>query len=131
MDDYIKIEFEFLSKEEKEIVIALLTEMNYEGFEEEGDLLKVYILSGDYNEKELTHFTNEQKLNFSVTKVESKNWNAEWESNFHPVIINSSIYDNSWVAIRAGFHKPIKNVEHEIINTPKMSLEPAIMLLLR
>jgi len=35
MDDYIKIEFEFLSNEQKEIVIALLTEMNYEGFEEE------------------------------------------------------------------------------------------------
>ena len=41
--DYIKIEFEFLNKERKEIVIALLTEMNYEGFEEEDDLLKAYI----------------------------------------------------------------------------------------
>ena len=121
MDDYIKIEFEFLSNEQKEIVIALLTEMNYEGFQEEGDLLKAYILSGDYNEEELTHFANERKLNFSVTKVENKNWNQEWESNFHPVIINSPIHDNPWLAIRAGFHKPIKNVEHEIIITPKMS----------
>ena len=51
MDDYIKTEFEFLNKERKEIVIALLTEMNYEGFEEEGDLLKAYISSGVYNEK--------------------------------------------------------------------------------
>jgi len=121
MDAHIKIEFEFLSKEQKEIVIALLTEMNYEGFEEEGDLLKAYISSGNYNENELTHFTNEQKLNFSITKVESKNWNTEWESNFHPVIINNPIHDNPWLAIRAGFHKPIKNVEHEIIITPKMS----------
>jgi len=83
--------------------------------------LKAYISSGVYNEKGLTHFTNERKLNFSVTKVENKNWNAEWESNFYPVIINSPIHDNPWLAIRASFHKPIKNVEHEIINTPKMS----------
>ena len=121
MNDYIKIEFEFLNKEQKEIVIALLTEMNYEGFEEDDDLLKAYISSGVYNETELTHFANERKLNFSIAKVENRNWNAEWESNFHPVIINSRIHDNPWLAIRAGFHKPIKNVEHEIIITPKMS----------
>ena len=46
MYDDIKIEFEFLSKAQKEIVIALLTEMNYEGFGEEDDLLKAYISSG-------------------------------------------------------------------------------------
>ena len=47
----------------------------------------------------------------------------EWESNFHLVIIiiNSRIHDNLWLAIRARFHKPTKNIEHEIIITPKMS----------
>jgi ribosomal protein L11 methyltransferase len=121
MHSHIKIEFEFLSKEKKEIVVALLAEMNYEGFEEEGDLLKAYISAGDYDEKELAHFTIEQGLNFSVTKVENKNWNQEWESNFHPVMIHDPVHNDPWVAIRAGFHKPIKNVKHEITITPKMS----------
>ena len=74
-----------------------------------------------FTTKKFTHFANESKLNFSIAKVENKNWNAEWESNFHPVIINSLIHDNPWLAIRAGFHKPIKNIEHEIIITPKIS----------
>jgi hypothetical protein len=41
MGDYIKIEFEHLNTAQKEIIIALLIEMNYEGFEEDDDLLKL------------------------------------------------------------------------------------------
>ena len=35
--------------------------------------------------------------------------------SLHPIIIND------FVGIRASFHKPISNVKHEIIITPKMS----------
>ena len=121
MSDYIKIEFEHLNSEQKDIVIALLTEMKYEGFEEEDDLLKAFIASGIYDENELKAFCKDRKLSFSVSKLDSKNWNTHWESNFQPVIINHSIDNMPWVAIRAGFHEPIKNVRHELVITPKMS----------
>ena len=121
MSDYIKIEFEHLNSEQKDIVIALLTEMKYEGFEEEDDLLKAFIASGIYVENELKAFCKDRKLSFSVSKLDSKNWNTHWESNFQPVIINHSIDNMPWVAIRAGFHEPIKNVSHELVITPKMS----------
>ena len=39
----------------------------------------------------------------------------EWESQLQPVTINN------FAGIRASFHKPLENVEHEIIITPKMS----------
>ncbi len=121
MADYTKVEFEFLSNEQKEILIALLTAMNYEGFEEEGDLLKAYISSSYFDPGELRTFANDHNLSFSVTDVEDKNWNQLWESNFHPVVINHSIYNTPWVSVRAEFHEPIKNAEHVIIITPKMS----------
>ncbi len=38
-----------------------------------------------------------------------------WESNFEPIIVDE------FVGIRASFHPPFKNVQHEIIITPKMS----------
>ena len=38
-----------------------------------------------------------------------------WESNFQPVIVDQ------FVAIRADFHDPISQVQHEIVITPKMS----------
>jgi hypothetical protein len=69
MADYIKAEFEFLSNEQKEMIIALLTEMDYEGFEEEGDLLNAYIPSGLYNEDELRTLANNYKLSYTVTEI--------------------------------------------------------------
>jgi ribosomal protein L11 methyltransferase len=47
--------------------------------------------------------------------VPQQNWNAQWESSFEPIVVND------FVAIRAAFHQPIKDVKHEIIITPKMS----------
>lgn len=55
------------------------------------------------------------QLSFTKQLIPEQNWNAVWESNFQPVIIDD------FVAIRADFHEPIKNVQHEIIITPKMS----------
>ena len=121
MDDYIKVEFEHLNTGQKEIIIALLIEMNYEGFEEEDDLLKAFILSALYDENKLKTFCKNRKLTFTVSKMENKNWNTHWETNFQPVIINHSINNTPWVAIRAAFHESIRNIKHELIITPKMS----------
>jgi ribosomal protein L11 methyltransferase len=121
MSEFIKIEFEFLSDEQKEILVALLSEMNYEGFEEVGDLLKAYISSKLYNEADLRNLVNTHKLSFTVTELENKNWNLLWESSFHPVIIDDPVTNKPWVGIRAEFHQPLNNVEHEIVITPRMS----------
>ena len=121
MADYIKVEFEFLDTGQKEIAIALLTEMNYESFEEEGDLLMAYISSTSFDSRELKAFADKYNVSFSTSEVENKNWNQLWESNFQPVIINHPIHNTAWVAIRADFHQPINDIEHEIIITPKMS----------
>jgi len=121
MADYTQIEFEHVSTAQKEIIIALLSEMKYEGFEEVEDLLKAFIPSAFYDENELTTFCERHGLFFSRSKVEDKNWNTHWESNFHPVIIGHSIDNKPWVAVRAMFHEPIVNASHELIITPKMS----------
>ena len=121
MDDYIKIEFEHLNIEQKEIIIALLSEMNYDGFEENDDVLKAFIPSNIYDENKLKAFSKDRKLFFSVSKLENKNWNTHWETNFQPVIINHSINNTPWVVIRAAFHESIRDIKYELIITPKMS----------
>jgi len=121
MADYTQIAFEHVSIGQKEIIIALLSEMQYEGFEEDDDLLKAFIPSAFYDENELTTFCERHGLFFSRSKVEDKNWNTHWESNFHPVIVGHSIDNKPWVAVRAMFHEPIVNASHELIITPKMS----------
>ena len=47
--------------------------------------------------------------------VGETNWNAVWESNFQPVLVDD------FVAVRADFHESIAGVKHEVIITPKMS----------
>jgi ribosomal protein L11 methyltransferase len=121
MNKFIKIEFEFLSAEQKDILIALLSEMNYEGFEEEGDLLTAYIPSKLYSETDLRNLVNTHQLSFALTELENKNWNQLWESNFRPVIIDHPVGNKPWVGIRAEFHQPLNNVEYEMIITPRMS----------
>ena len=119
--DYTQVTFQFLSNEQKEMIIALLSEMNYEGFEEEGDLLKAYIPAQLYQHGSLKELADVHEISFSVSQIKQTNWNELWESNFQPVVVNHPVSNNPWVAIRATFHKPISNVEHEIIINPKMS----------
>ncbi len=92
-----------------------LVEAGFEGFEERETELLGYIEVNTFNPDQF--FTISKKYDFTFQKedVPAQNWNALWESNFDPVIIKN------FVAVRAHFHAPIKNVQHEIIITPKMS----------
>jgi ribosomal protein L11 methyltransferase len=115
MSNYIEIKIENISSKESEILIAQLSEIGFEGFEEGGNFLSAYIEQGLLNEIELKNLLSFHHLAYSKNLIEQKNWNEEWEKNFEPVIIDD------FVAIRAPFHKPVKDVEYEIIITPKMS----------
>ena len=58
--------------------------------------------------------SNDVKIHFTLDKIESINWNAKWESNFHPVHIGENC------VIRADFH-PQFNKKYELVINPKMS----------
>lgn len=97
------------------MLIAQLSEMNFEGFEETETRLKAFIPLTEYNETAVEETAKHHQLSFNKTIIEETNWNQLWESNFDPVIVDD------FVAVRADFHEPVKGVEHEIIVTPKMS----------
>lgn len=111
---YIEISFKVSAEEQKEILIALLSEMQFEGFEEQTHQLKAFIPFDLYNEETFRQLAEEMQLQYAIAEVADTNWNHVWESNFQPVIIGDC-------ALRASFHQPIKNVQYEIIVTPKMS----------
>ena len=112
---YIEIRFIEPSEEARDILIAMLSDLHYEGFEEEENILKAFIPKSLFNEERLKEIEEEFQLKYSVTELPDTNWNKVWESNFQPVIVEN------FCVVRAGFHEPIKDVEHEIIITPKMS----------
>jgi len=113
MSSTIQIDIQVTDEAVSETLIALLSEIGFDGFEELPNLLKAFIAEADFNNELL----NEVLGNHVYTKstIEKQNWNLLWESNFEPVQVAD------FVGIRASFHPPIEGVAHEIIITPKMS----------
>lgn len=115
MAKYIQVKIENATAEQNEILIALLSENGYEGFEEGDKSLTAFIPESEFKEELLLETLQPFQLNFSKEIIAEKNWNEEWEKNFEPVRVED------FCAVRASFHQPITNVKHEIIITPKMS----------
>ncbi len=111
----ITIQIEISTEDEtlKEKLIAQLTSIGFEAFEEMPTSLKAFIPAEHFVKVELLAILGD--LSFEVIEIEKQNWNELWESNFEPVQVDS------FVGIRASFHEAIKGVEHEIVITPKMS----------
>jgi ribosomal protein L11 methyltransferase len=113
--NYIQLQFIIASAAQNEILIALLANIGFEGFEESDNLLSAFIAEENFDKEALAAIVSSQSVNYTSSVVAQQNWNAQWESSFEPVIIND------FAAIRAGFHAPVQNVQHEVIITPKMS----------
>jgi ribosomal protein L11 methyltransferase len=112
---YTEVKFITNSAEQNEILIAQLAQIGFEGFEEEENILKAFIKQNEFSKDAVDDIANSNKLSYTLLNIAQQNWNAQWESSFEPVVVNN------FAAVRASFHQPVKNVQHEIIITPKMS----------
>ena len=101
------------NEEQQEILISELSELEAIGFEQTDTYLLAYFEKDNFKSYEVNNLVKE--FTFNITSIPEQNWNAVWESNFEPVVVDD------FCAVRADFHQPIKNVQHEIIITPKMS----------
>ena len=115
MNSYIELRIGPVDQQTMELLIARLAEIGYDGFLEEEETLKAYINASLFDAPLVDYLKAEMGFSYTISLIREENWNALWESSFEPVIIED------YVAIRADFHKVVKNVEYEIIITPKMS----------
>lgn len=121
--NYIEVSFQISPLQPaSEILIAELSNIGFESFVEEDDGLKAYIQKADFQESfsdQMDVFNNKDfQITYQVSEIEDQNWNAKWESEYEPVLIDNRCY------IRAPFHEP-KDVEFEIIIEPQMSFGTA------
>jgi len=99
----------------QEILIALLSTLGYEGFEQQDAALQAFVPEEQFDAGALDEILRPKGLSYSMERLEERNWNEEWEKNFQPVQVEG------FCAIRAHFHAPIPGVVHELVITPKMS----------
>lgn len=122
MNRYIQITIETKDETESDILVARLSQAGFEGFEEEQKKLHAFIPESFYNSALLKKIISElraatetgDKL-FSTRIIEPRNWNADWEKGFDPVVVED------FCAIRAHFHEPIPGILYDLNITPKMS----------
>ena len=117
-DSYLSVSFNVYPLSGIEILIAELSLLEFELFEEKPYGLIAYIKSSEYSqnifEKVKILNSKEFEVEFEVKKIENKNWNEEWEKNYAPVEINE------YCTVRAPFHKSSKKT-YDIIIKPEMS----------
>lgn len=117
--DYIKVEF-ILDPlmPAREILYADLEILGFESIIDTAEGAEAYMPSSDFSENILENLMvrdiPDQKVEYKIENIEQQNWNANWESQFHPIQINENC------VIRAPFHDA-SNVEYDILITPKMS----------
>jgi len=99
--------------EERDILLAVLADAGFEGFEETDDMLCACVPEGNMGAEDIAALL--QGYQFSVEDVAQRNWNAEWESSFDPVIVDG------YCTVRAHFHDVDVTTPYCIVITPQMS----------
>lgn len=99
-----------------EILTALIADLGFDSFDYADTGFTAYIpedaASGiSLDDLQFTDFS----FSYRVEKIAATNWNAEWEKNFEPVLVDDLL------VIRAPFHPQNTSVRHNLIIMPKMS----------
>ena len=117
--DYIKVTFTLEPLlPAREILYADIDALNFESIVDTDSGIEAFIPVDDFEEKGLDNLMVSAlpnvEVKWEVERIERQNWNANWESQFEPIIINEKCI------IRAPFHTS-ENVEFDIVISPKMS----------
>jgi len=122
--NYIQISLPLPDMEEQaEILVALLSAIGYESFEEQTTHLIAFIPEDEFSKEAITEIAFVQscdiKGELKVELLPDKNWNEVWESNYPSVVIDDKCY------VRAPFHDPKPDMDYEIVIKPKMAFGTA------
>lgn len=108
------------------LIYSLGDEGPYDSFEETPQGVKAYIPTKDYDEtflkQVLADNVPEAIVTYQVQKMPEKDWNADWERNYQPVLVEG--YSKS-CCVRAPFHPSMPEATFDIVVNPKMAFGTA------
>ncbi len=120
--EYIEVTISIapFSEENAEIVTAEICELPFESFSTEEPYLKCYVQKELYDAQALKVVLSGLEgmgfdIDFSANLMPSVNWNAVWESQFTPIVVDDKC------TIKASFHKDLKKTRFNITIDPKMA----------
>ncbi len=120
--EYIEVAISIapFTEENAEIVTAEISELPFESFSMEDPFLKCYIQKELYDAQALKVVLSGMEgmgfdLDFNANLMPAVNWNAVWESQFTPIVVDGRC------TIKASFHKDLKKTRFNITIDPKMA----------
>ena len=120
--EYIEVSIRItpFSEENAEIVTAEISELPFESFTMEDPYLKCYIQKELYDAQDLKVVLSGVEgmgfdIDFSAGLMPAVNWNAVWESQFTPIVVDGRC------TIKASFHEGLKKTRFNITIDPKMA----------
>jgi ribosomal protein L11 methyltransferase len=118
MPDFLELTIT-ANQQQRELAVALLADFGFDIFEEkDGQLVacgSIDSISTNDVEALFDEFPLLNGLPFSWREVEKENWNAQWESQFEPVLVDDRCY------IYAPFHQIEKTYPLMLEIMPQMS----------
>ena len=120
--EYIEVSMHItpFSEENAEILTAEISELPFESFSTEGEVLKCYIQKELYDAQALKVVMSgldypDFDVEYSANLMPAVNWNAVWESQFTPIVVDGKC------TIKASFHEGLKKTRFNITIDPKMA----------
>lgn len=121
--DYLEFTLNLLPETDPEVVMALLSEAGFESFDDNDGPLRGYIPETLFDPAGVLPVLDEMVekgwILYRYETVQSQNWNALWESNYNPVIIDGQC------RVRAPFHLPDNDFRYDLLIEPRMSFGTA------
>ena len=120
--EYVEVAMKItpFSEENAEILTAEISELPFESFTAEEPFLKCYIQKELYDPQALKVVLAGVEdygfeVEFSSNLMPAVNWNAVWESQFTPIIVDGKC------TIKASFHEGLRRTRYNITIDPKMA----------
>lgn len=103
-----------------DLLAGELGELGFDSFVTTEQTLDAYIPERSFNEAKikvlLDDFPFEANIDYRFSKIESKNWNEEWEKHyFEPIVIGNDC------VIHSSFHQNVPKAKYDIVIDPKMA----------
>jgi len=102
-----------------DILVAELSNIGFDSFLITDTGFEASISMDQFNQELLNEMVNSYSslgsFTYRIDEIKEKNWNIEWEKNFHPIIVEDQC------VVRASFHEMEKNYPIELIINPKMA----------
>ena len=121
--DYLEFTLNLLPETDPEVVMAILSEAGFESFDDNDGPLRGYIPETLFDPAGVLPVLDEMVekgwILYRYETVQSQNWNALWESNYNPVIIDGQC------RVRAPFHLPDNDFRYDLLIEPRMSFGTA------